>query len=155
VLSDLIREIVCPIGGFAVTRTPVQTSLRLPTHPRSPEKHHEHESCMMCMKVGRVRSRSQTDPNGQFERLRLVGCRAIVCRHVMARSVTIRSVTQAAELPDRVLHTFRTAVKTTFFTSATSIASFAANALSTIPAVHDFGLLSALLVVRSKLLKCA
>lgn len=51
------------------------------------------------------------------------------------------------DITGRVAHTVQTAVKATLFTSVTSATSFASNALSQIPAVHDFGLLSAILVV--------
>jgi len=53
----------------------------------------------------------------------------------------------SVDMTGRVAHTVQTAVKATLFTSITSATSFASNALSKIPAVHDFGLLSSILVI--------
>ena len=58
----------------------------------------------------------------------------------------------SADMTGRVAHTVQTAVKATLFTSVTSATSFASNALSQIPAVHDFGLLSAILVIANYLM---
>ena len=44
-------------------------------------------------------------------------------------------------------HVITTAGKATFFTSFTTAAAFGANALTKVPAVHDFGLFTCILVM--------
>ena len=56
------------------------------------------------------------------------------------------------DLDERVAHTMHTAVRATFFTSATSAVSFGVNALSRIPALRDFGVVTALLVITNYLM---
>lgn len=57
-----------------------------------------------------------------------------------------RQAHSAKTLESRMVHTLATAGKATFFTSFTTSAAFAANCLSQMPAIHDFGLFMALIV---------
>ncbi|XP_078374519.1 protein dispatched homolog 3-like [Oculina patagonica] len=59
---------------------------------------------------------------------------------------TFRQAHSARSLEARMAHTICTAGKATFFTSFTTCAAFAANCLSQMPAIHDFGLFMALIV---------
>ncbi|XP_069466032.1 protein dispatched homolog 3 isoform X2 [Ambystoma mexicanum] len=59
---------------------------------------------------------------------------------------TYRQATHLREPQARMIYTVQTAGKATFFTSFTTAAAYAANILSQIPAVHDFGLFMSLIV---------
>lgn len=59
---------------------------------------------------------------------------------------TFRQAHSARSLEARMLHSIGTAGKATFFTSFTTSVAFAANCLSKMPAIHDFGLFMALIV---------
>lgn len=59
---------------------------------------------------------------------------------------TFRQARHAKNPDERMRYTVITAAKATFFTSFTTAAAFAANCLSQMPAVHDFGLFMALIV---------
>lgn len=59
---------------------------------------------------------------------------------------TFRQAHSARSLEARMLHSISTAGKATFFTSFTTSVAFAANCLSKMPAIHDFGLFMALIV---------
>ncbi|XP_022786996.1 protein dispatched homolog 3-like [Stylophora pistillata] len=59
---------------------------------------------------------------------------------------TFRQAESARSLESRMLHTISTAGKATFFTSFTTAMAFFANYFSKMPAIHDFGLLMALIV---------
>ena len=64
--------------------------------------------------------------------------------------VFINIFKQANNLKDvrqRLWHTLCVAGKATFFTSFTTASAFGANALSRVPAVHDFGLFTCVLVM--------
>eukprot|EP00794_Sanderia_malayensis_P015269 gene15269-16845_t len=64
--------------------------------------------------------------------------------------VFINVYKQAWHLKDpkeRMKHSIATAAKATFFTSFTTAAAFGANILSKVPAVHDFGLFTCILVM--------
>jgi len=56
------------------------------------------------------------------------------------------------DLLSRMTHTLTTAGRSTFFTSLTSILAFVSNVVSEIPALFDFGLLTALIVLANYLL---
>lgn len=57
-----------------------------------------------------------------------------------------RQPDRAVQLEERMVHTMKTAARATMFTTLTSAAAFAANTLSEIPALADFGLLTALII---------
>ncbi|CAB4028439.1 patched domain-containing 2, partial [Paramuricea clavata] len=59
---------------------------------------------------------------------------------------TFRQAVDNKDLGSRICHTIYVAGKATFFTSFTTAAAFGANALSPIPAIHDFGLFMSILV---------
>ena len=56
------------------------------------------------------------------------------------------------DLTARMVYTMTHAGRATFFTSLTSACAFAANAVSEIPALYDFGVLTALIVVANYLM---
>ena len=59
---------------------------------------------------------------------------------------TFKQASHRPGLDDKILFTIGHAGKATLFTSITSAAAFGSNILSVIPALHDFGLLTALVV---------
>lgn len=59
---------------------------------------------------------------------------------------TFRQAHSAKSLESRLAHTLSTAGKATFFTSFTTTAAFAANCVSEMPAIYNFGLFMALIV---------
>ncbi|XP_028393656.1 LOW QUALITY PROTEIN: protein dispatched homolog 3-like [Dendronephthya gigantea] len=59
---------------------------------------------------------------------------------------TFRQAVDNKDVGNRIMHTIYVAGKATFFTSFTTAAAFGANALSPIPAIHDFGVFMAILV---------
>ncbi|XP_065061104.1 protein dispatched homolog 3-like [Rhopilema esculentum] len=58
-----------------------------------------------------------------------------------------RQATHLKDIRERMKHLIATAGKATFFTSFTTAAAFGANALTKVPAVHDFGLFTCILVM--------
>ena len=58
-----------------------------------------------------------------------------------------RAATHLKDMRERMKHVIVTAGKATFFTSFTTAAAFGANALTKVPAVHDFGLFTCILVM--------
>ena len=65
---------------------------------------------------------------------------------------TFKQVTHRPGLDEKLMHTIHHAGKATLFTTITSAAAFASSMLSVIPALRDFGLFTALVVVANYVL---
>ncbi len=66
----------------------------------------------------------------------------LLCNYLFSRQAI-----HLKDIRERMKHSILTAGKATFFTSFTTAAAFGANILSKVPAVHDFGLFTCILVM--------